>query len=398
MPSLLAVLIVLLMGLASQPCAGAPPADELPEGLEITAEVMASLAPSAWRYAYLRRGLEHYRALAESGGWAPIPDGPTIEPGSDDPRVAALAERLVSGGDLVARDGPYLVYDDTLEAAVRRFQVRHGLEADGLVGKKTLRQLNVSVERRIDQVRVNLERQRSWEPPADGDYVLINVPAFTAYVYVRGRPTWSTKVIVGDTEDETPDIQSGLKSIVFNPTWSVPYSIASKELLPKIQRDPDFLKRGNYRVVDRDGRQVDPDSVDWSVVRRNTFPYSLVQQAGPGNELGQVKFLFPNPYSVCMHDTPGKALFDRARRAFSHGCIRIDEPLQLAERLLAREGWTTADIDARLRSGRTTTVALENPWPVLLLYWTVDVGADGTLLFYDDLYGRDTAVLEHVRN
>ncbi len=367
--------------------------DSSPAGLGITAELMAALAPSTWRYAYLRRGLKHYRALAESGGWAPIADGPTIGPGSKNPRVAALAARLAASGELTATDGQDDVYDDALQAAVRLFQARHGLEADGLVGRKTLRQLNVPVERRIDQIRVNLERQRSWERPPGGDYLLVNVPAFTAYVYVQDRLTWSTRVIVGDTEDETPEFESGLRSVVFNPTWSVPYSIASEELLPKIQRDPNFLRRGNYRVVDRAGRQVDPDSVDWSVIRRNTFPFSLVQQAGPGNELGRIKFLFPNPYSVCMHDTPGKALFERARRAFSHGCIRIDEPLQLAERLLAREGWTTADIDARLRSGRTTTVALEKPWPVSLLYWTVDVDVEGALMFYDDLYRRDAAVL-----
>ncbi len=412
MPRALPLLIAGLIGLAWQASAGPEKAvidaqsagaalprasgefrESSPLELGITAEVMASLAPSTWRYAYLRRGLLHYRALAEAGGWAPIPDGPTIGPGSNDSRIRALVARLAASGELTASERRYEVYDEALRAAVRRFQGRHGLAVDGLVGKKTLRALNVPVEQRIDQIRVNLERQRSWKRPAGGDYLLVNVPAFTAYVYQKDRLSWATKVIVGDIEDETPEFESKLTTVVFNPTWSVPYSIASEELLPEIRRDPAFLARGNYRVVDRDGGSVDPDSVDWSVIRRSTFPYTLVQQAGPGNELGQVKFLFPNRYSVCMHDTPGKALFERERRAFSHGCIRVDEPLRLAEVLLGRDGWTRADIDARLRSGHTSTVALEQPWPISLLYWTVDVAADGTLVFYDDLYGRDAAVL-----
>jgi len=287
-------------------------------------------------------------------------------------------------------------YNETLQSAVRRFQARHGLEVDGLVGRATLRSLNVSVQQRIDQIRVNLERLR-WDLDTEShDLILMNIPAFKAYVIRDGDIAWTTNVIVGDPENKTPVFNSTLKSVVFNPTWTVPHSIASKELLPKIRQDPSFLRRGNYELFDRAGNRVDSSSVDWSAVKRKTFPFTLVQQPGPANQLGQIKFMIPNDYSVCMHDTPEKSLFASAARAFSHGCIRVEEPLGLAEVLLGSENWTREQVDSQLESNETRTVVLAEPLPVHVVYWTAEVDAQGIMHFYDDIYEWDATVLERL--
>ena len=210
---------------------------------------------------------------------------------------------------------------------------------------------------------------------------------------VHAEP-WGNRVVVGEPAAQTPLFDSALKYIVFNPTWTVPRKIASEELLPKIQRDNAFLDRGRYQVVDSDGNSVDADTIDWNALASDYFPYTLVQQPGPVNELGQVKFIFPNQYAVCMHDTPSKPLFDRAQRAFSHGCIRVDRPLELAEKLLDGEGWTRARIEQQIESAETKSVFLAEPLPVRLAYWTADVDDRGVMHFYPDIYARDPAILE----
>jgi murein L,D-transpeptidase YcbB/YkuD len=350
------------------------------------------------QFQRLETQLQQHRALADAGGWPAVPDGPTIHPDAEDPRLATLAGRLLVSGDIPDVDMPVSTstYNETLQSAVRRFQARHGLEVDGLVGRATLRSLNVSVQQRIDQIRVNLERLR-WDLDTEShDLILMNIPAFKAYVIRDGDIAWTTNVIVGDPENKTPVFNSTLKSVVFNPTWTVPHSIASKELLPKIRQDPSFLRRGNYELFDRAGNRVDSSSVDWSAVKRKTFPFTLVQQPGPANQLGQIKFMIPNDYSVCMHDTPEKSLFASAARAFSHGCIRVEEPLGLAEVLLGSENWTREQVDSQLESNETRTVVLAEPLPVHVVYWTAEVDAQGIMHFYDDIYEWDATVLERL--
>ena len=340
-------------------------------------------------YLRLQSALKLYLQIAAEGGWPTVPEGPTIEPGNQGPRVTALAQRLAATGDLDNRGRVLSVYDDNLEAAVRRFQARHGLETDALVGRKTLQALNVSVERRIAQLRLNLERSRQVFDDGLSSFLLINVPAFEAMLVRNGETIVKTKVIVGETESETPLFEAQLQHVVINPTWSVPYSIASKELLPKIQRDPGFLSRGGYNVFDSDGNHVDPANIDWPSLRSYNFPYSLVQRPGNINELGRIKFLFPNDYGVCMHDTPAKHLFAYDTRAFSHGCIRVDNPVAFAEHILEPEGWTRDDILARLTTTETVTVPLSEPIPVIVTYLTALVDETGTVYFYRDVYGRD---------
>lgn len=344
----------------------------------------------------LRTELERHRALADAGGWPKVPHGPTIHPNAADSRLETLVRRLVISGDLPDQDAFYSTadYNETLQVAVRRFQKRHGLDVDALVGRATLRALNVSVEMRIDQIRANLERAHRLLDYQNDDHVLVNIAAFKAYVIRSGKIVWTTKVIVGEEENKTPEFQSMLKHVVFNPTWTVPHSIASEELLLKIKEDPGFFDKGKYQLFDRDGNQIDPSSVDWSAIGVGTFPFTLVQQPGPANQLGQIKFMFPNEYSVCMHDTPAKSLFVKAARAFSHGCIRVDEPLGFAAVILADEGWTSEQIDAQIESEETRTVVLSEALPVLVSYWTAEVDDLGTIYFYDDIYERDAALLK----
>ena len=341
------------------------------------------------QYERLEAALADYQQIADDGGWPALPAGPTIEPDSDDPRVAALARRLAVSGDLAREPAEAVVYGDELQAAVLRFQSRHGLEQDALVGRNTLAALNVPVEQRIRQIRINMKRVEMLAATERRDFLLINVPAFEACLVRDGEILVTTAVIVGETEQQTPLFEASMTYVVINPTWTVPYSIASEELLPKIQKDLGFLQRGNYSVFDAGGNEVNPANVDWQALHRNRFPYTLVQQPGPANELGRIKFKFPNEFGVCMHDTPGKHLFTYDSRAFSHGCIRTAEPVGFAAMLLGAEGWTRAEIDAQLASGETHTILLGEPLPVVVVYLTAVVDRAGTTHFYRDIYDRD---------
>ena len=227
--------------------------------------------------------------------------------------------------------------------------------------------------------------------------LIVNTAAFKAFVVRGGEIAWTTKVIVGEIEDETPDIRSQLEYVVLNPSWSVPYSITTEEMLPKIKEDPAFFSKGGYELYGRDGEPVNPAETDWSTVSARNFPFTLVQRPGPGNQLGQIKFMFPNEYSVCMHDTPAKALFESAARAFSHGCIRVDKPRALAELVLDSEGWTREAIESQIASGETKAVRLSEPLPLHVLYWTAEVSDSGRIHFYPDLYQRDAKALKALR-
>ena len=246
---------------------------------------VASASALFSQFERLQAELQRHRALADTGGWPKVPEGPTIRPQSNDPRLELLARRLAASGDLAKDDISFSSskYNETLQDAVRRFQIRHGLEVDGLVGRATLRALNVSIEQRIDQIHVNLERARRLPGGQSEDLVLVNIAVFEAYVVRDGETVRTTKLIVGDMEDETPEFRSELKYIVFNPTWSVPHSIASEEMLPKIKQDPGFFTKGGYQLYDGDGNRVDSTSVDWSVISVGNFPYMLVQQPGTEN-------------------------------------------------------------------------------------------------------------------
>ena len=354
-----------------------------------------NLFPREELYLQLQAYLAKYRDLAASGGWPVVPDGPTLRPGDKDERLPVLERRLAATGDLapgVLVDTS--VYGGALESAVRAFQERHGLDVDGIVGPGTLRAMNVTVEERIEQIRVNLERARWVLDNLGDDFVIVNIAGFRVYLYRDNEEIWSTRAVVGRTYRKTPVFRSTMRYLVFNPDWTVPYSIATKDILPKVQQDPGYLAAGDFIVKDRNGDVVETADIDWSALGGRNFPYTLVQQPGTNNALGEVKFMFPNEHAVYLHDTPGKGLFDRAARTFSSGCVRVEHPFRFAELLLEANSMDAASIEELRQSRQMKSVFLKEPIDVLLLYWTAEVGSDGRIHFYEDVYLRDRAVLE----
>ncbi len=358
------------------------------------ADSIEAMAPQMEVYRQLCDALVDYRKLSDLGGWPQVPEGEALKLGSVGPRVVALRERLVATGDLdrSAATEPER-FDETLESAVIGFQARHGISADGIVGPRCLEELNVPVEARIDQIRANLERVRWVFRKNVDDFIIVDIAGYKLHLVKDGEEIWRTPVQVGKTYHATPVFRSEIKYLVLNPTWTVPPGIQRKEILPAIRRDPDYLGRNNMSVVHGDGTIVDPATIDWSASDKS-FPYYIRQEPGPRNALGQVKFIFPNKYMVYLHDTPSKSHFSRTERAFSHGCIRTENPLHLAVLLLEDQGWDRARVDSVIASRKTTRVNLQERLTVMLLYWTAQVDTDGTVSFRRDLYGRDAPIIE----
>jgi murein L,D-transpeptidase YcbB/YkuD len=354
------------------------------------------------QHAWYQRGrerLKEYREIAAAGGWSPISDGPTLKLGISDPRVPALRNRLRVTHDLndaaPEQYPPSQLFDESLEAAVKRFQERHGLTADGAVGPGTRAALNVPVGARIDQIRVNLERARWVLHELQGDFVLVDVAGFDVTYFRNDEPIWTSKVIVGRPYRETPIFKSLITYVVFNPTWTIPPTILVKDKLPVLRRDPGYLKRNNIRVIDANGRDVDPSSVDWSRYGAGRLPpYQLRQDPGDDNALGRVKIMFPNPHMVYLHDTPTKSLFDKDERTFSSGCIRVQRAMELAELVLNDPArWNATTMAEAVASNRMQTVYLAKPVQVLILYWTAQPRPDGQVIFRNDVYHRDAPTL-----
>jgi L,D-transpeptidase YcbB len=352
----------------------------------------AEVIPRPFLYDRFKAALAQYRALAAAGGWPTVPTGPTLKAGMTDARVPVLAQRLAVTGDLalIAAGAATTLYDGDVVAAVERFQQRHGLTADGAVGPATLAEMNVTVEQRIEQIRANLERARwvTYDPASE--FIAVNIAGFQAYLLRRGEIVWRSRVQVGRPFTQTPVFAAKMTYLVFNPTWTVPPGILRNETLPAIRRDPGYLAARDMDMFDSSGNIVDPASVDWSKTRGTGF--RVVQRPGPNNALGRVKFMFPNEHSVYLHDTPSRNLFERDSRAFSHGCIRVDDVYGLALRLLGSR-WDRERIDALIAKGKTETVVLDKPMPVMLLYWTTEPDATGRISFFPDVYSRDAPVI-----
>ncbi|UCC55664.1 MAG: L,D-transpeptidase family protein [Gammaproteobacteria bacterium] len=357
-------------------------------------QLLEKLRPQAPIYTRMKTALAGYRRLAGEGGWLPVANGPTIKPGMNDPRVPALRERLSVSGEFTGADRQSSVYDEALEEGVRLFQRRHGLEADGIVGKGTLQALNVPVEKRIDQLYVNLERARWILRDLPEDYVLVDIAGFNVRLVRDRNIVWETRAQVGKPYRKSPVFRSEITYLEINPTWTVPPTILRKDVLPAIKRNTGYLQEKNMRVLDRQGTPVDPATIDWSIYPGTGFPYLIRQDPGSHNALGRIKFMFPNKHLVYLHDTPSKSLFDRNERAFSSGCIRIENPYEFAELLLDDpKQWNREEILNVIDTNKTRSVSLPRPITVLLLYWTVDFDEEGNTVFKQDIYNRDAAIL-----
>ncbi|MEN0000159.1 MAG: L,D-transpeptidase family protein [Pseudomonadota bacterium] len=364
------------------------------QGVEQT---LQALRPQHVQYFQLRQLLGGYRALAARGGWSAVPTGEVLKPGMRDARLMALRDNLAARGySGIANVAEQDLYDDGLVPVVEHFQKRHGLDQDGIVGPATLRALNVTAEERVRQIIVNMERWR-WLPADLGDrHVLVNQAGFQMYTVNGGQVIDERRVIVGKPFHRTPIFSDAIRYAEFNPTWTVPNSIAMRDKLPLLQKDPTYADRNGFRFYrgwSGNDPEVSPYAVDWSSVSGRTFPYRMVQQPGPKNALGQVKFMFPNKFSVYLHDTPARQLFARTGRAFSSGCIRVHEPLEFAAILFGLDqGLSRADIDSIIATNRIQRVNLQTPVPVHLTYFTAWVDDSGVPSFFNDVYDRDSLV------
>jgi murein L,D-transpeptidase YcbB/YkuD len=286
------------------------------------------------------------------------------------------------------------VFDAKLEAAVRSFQHRHGLNEDGVVGSGTLAELNVPVGARIDQVRINLERARWITPGLPDTVVVVNIAGAKVYLLQGGSVVLERRVVVGTRYTRTPIFRARMTHVELSPTWTVPPSIVD-EVLPLAARDPEYMAKQGMRLVDSKGDTIPSQGIDYARFKPSDFPWTFRQDPGPLNPLGGIKFVFPNAHNVYLHDTPSRQLFDRQERLFSHGCIRVQDPLALAELLLADPVvWGRAQLEAAIAEGKTQVVRLPRPVDVVIQYWTASVDELGVLHFYRDVYGRDAALLD----
>jgi len=372
------------------PRQGAPPVEQRLAQIASASDVGAAIEaqrPDHFIYKGLVRTLAQLRDQAERGDWPRVAQGPSIKPGQRSDRIPDVRRRLEASGDLSGGSGDPRFYDPALVLAVKRFQDGHRLPPDGVIGNGTVAALNVGIRGRIDQVRANLERARWVLNDLSDEFLLVNVPAYKAYLIRGRRPIWEARTQVGDESLKTPTFRSTMQTVVFNPDWTLPTSIARYEVLDAMRNGDNVLMKMGLHVYDKSGREVHPASVNWDAPPER-FNYTLRQLPGARNPLGRVKFLFPNRYQIYLHDTPNKQLFAAKDRTFSHGCIRIENALQLAD-LLLRDQMGSSGVQAALAGGRTKNVALENPIPVLIVYWTVSVGLSGKVHFASDIYGYD---------
>lgn len=341
-------------------------------------------------YERIQAALKQLRDIAAHGGWPQLDGTTVLKPGMHDPQIPLLRNRMQAAGDLAGGNEQGDLYDDALAAAVKRFQREQYIDDDGVIGAETRKALNISVQTRIDQVRVNLERGRWLLRDVPRDFVLVDVAGYKASYFKNGRAIWTANVQVGRPYRSTPSFKSKITYITFNPTWTVPPTILTKDVLPQVRRDKGYLAKNHIRVLDSRGRELDPNTIDW----RHPGDILLRQDAGEHNSLGRVVIRFPNEFSIYMHDTPHQELFDDDQRAFSSGCIRVERPRELVELLMNdSDKWNRAAIDATIANGETRNVDLARTVPILVAYWTVDVFNGEHVAFKPDIYQRDPPIL-----
>jgi murein L,D-transpeptidase YcbB/YkuD len=352
-------------------------------------DLVGMVRPPHPEYAALQQALDALHGQSEKGGWPRVPQ--TARSGSSGPGVAALRQRLAMSGHLKADPAAGDAYDDDVTSAVKSFQELHAMKATGMLDPQTLAALNVPLDERIRQVALNLQRWRDMPDDLGERHFMVNVPYFHLIAREHGKPVMDIRVVVGKPGNNTPLFSDEMETVVFSPYWNIPDSIAQGETLPAMARDPSYLARQQIEIlrVGARGETVDPRDVDWDDPEAMKG-YAFRQKPGSGNALGHVKFLFPNPHNVYLHDTPADNLFGRPTRAFSHGCVRVEEPAELAKYVLRDDSrWDEESIAAAMKSGVEKHVALKKKIPVHIVYFTAWVDENGGLHFQPDIYGYD---------
>lgn len=362
---------------------------------------LETLAPRHPEYRALRDALATYLELSPGSWPAPIGDGEPLEDGATGPRVAALRARLEALGYLAPAEAgekdvsEEALFDAALTAALQEAQRDAHLEPDGVAGTETIAWLDTGPEQRIAQLRANLERWR-WLPDELGaQHIRVELPDYRLTVFDNGARVQGHDVIIGRPSRASPVLTAVMTHIIANPWWETPHSLAVRDELPLFRRDPGAVSRLGFQVIDRaTGSVVDPSGIDWTAVSAANFPYRLRQAPGPLNALGQVKLIFPNPHNTYLHDTPSRSLFERAARAYSSGCVRVRDPVELAQwAAAAGAGLAADDLQAALASGRETRFDLDRPVHVHFLYFTALAEPDGGVRFVPDVYRRDADVI-----
>ncbi len=355
--------------------------------------LLKELLPTQKAYSKLRAALARYRKIEVEGGWSEIPAGFAIKSGSSDARVKLLRKRLWIEGDLKQEPNESELFDDALERALIRYQKSHGLEPDGTLGKETLESLNVPVKKRIEQIILNMERCR-WLPQDLGEkHIVVNIADYSLQVVEKGSTVMNFKVVVGKRYRRTPVFSSVITEIVLNPSWTVPTKIARLDILKKIQKDPNYLAEENFTVYDsfdENARIIEWKNVDWSSMTAQTLTYKFRQKPGPKNALGRIKFFIVNDFDVYLHGTPSKELFKKTVRSFSSGCIRVENPIELAAFLLHNDSrWSAEELQSGIDKKTEQFIRLPEPMPIHLLYWTAWEDEQGKTQFRNDIYRRD---------
>jgi len=369
------------------------------QGLEQSnaAAFLAALPPSSPEYARLLREKLRLERLIGVGGWGPTVSGGGLEPGASGARVVALRDRLVAMG-FMDRSATQ-TYDASIQAAVQRFQQANGLTADGVAGAGTLRELNVPAANRLQQIIVAMERERWINRPRGSRHVWVNLTDFTAAIMDNDAVTYSTRSVIGalDSDRQSPEFSDVMEFMVINPSWYVPRSIIVNEYLPALQRNRNAVS--HIEITDSRGRVVNRGAVNFGQYNERTFPFSMRQPPSRRNALGLVKFMFPNQYNIYLHDTPAKSLFGREVRAFSHGCIRLNDPFDFAYALLAvQEADAEGFFQGILNTGSERRVNLNDPVPVHIVYRTAFTHTTGQLNFRRDIYSRDSRIWNALAN
>lgn len=360
-------------------------------------DTLLALAPQTALYKGLVDALAKARQQATLPAWTKVPTSGKLSPGDDAAEVPFLRQRLADSSDYQADEATMAstLYDPALEEAVKVFQASHSLDVDGIVGVGTRAALNISAAERVDQIKINLDRLRRLPNDLGPRYLLVNVAGFEAWLYQGDQVTFDTPIVVGKNQNQTPTFSDTIRSVEFNPSWEVPRSIGLKEILPAMAKDPTYLESKNMEVYEGwedGGMLIDPTTVDWvNLAQSRRLPYRFRQRPGAGNSLGQVKLLFPNKHDVYLHDTPSRGLFRRGQRAFSHGCMRVAKPLELAGEVL---GMDQKAIAALVAKGTKTRLLVRNPLPIHITYLTTWIDpTTGKLHYAADIYGRDSELM-----